>query len=314
VQVNCLLRTWNARSLAVLCTMLLTCVSGGAFAQSETPVPGHYPPGQSGIRGASTPPVGTAYTNFSRFFTKGEIKDAGGDTVGKVGNLGFANISMFSWVSDHKILGMNYGISGGIPFSTKYRRTSNGDIEASGFALGDVLITPIALYGKSSEWDYQAQFTVWTPSGSFSPGAFDNHGAGFWALVYSLGGAYYPGGKRDDWSLSAVARIEQNFEQKGSGITPGDDIVIDWGIGKIVPAGKRGLDVGVSGFATWQTTSQTGGPSGVDTSRYRNFGIGPEVNIPASEKLAYRVRAQWEFGTRNTVQGNNLWFIVNYRL
>jgi hypothetical protein len=285
-----------------------------AIAQSETPVPGHYPPGQSGIRGASTPPVGAAYTNFSRFFTKGEVKDAGGSTVGEVGNLGFANISMLSWVGDYKILGMNYGVSAGVPFSTKYRRTPGGDIEASGFGLGDVLVTPVALYGKNPAWDYQAQFTVWTPSGNFSPGAFDNHGTGFWALVYSLGGAYYPGGRRDDWSLSALARIEQNFEQKSSGIAPGDDIVIDWGIGRIVPAGRRPLDVGVSGFATWQITSQTGGPSSVDTSRYRNFGIGPEVNIPASENLAYRVRAQWEFGTRNTVHGNNLWLIVNCRL
>ena len=65
--------------------------------------------------------------------------------MGEVGNLGFANISMFSWVSDDKILGMNFGISGGIPFSTKYRRTSSGDIEKSGFGLGDVLITPVAL-------------------------------------------------------------------------------------------------------------------------------------------------------------------------
>jgi hypothetical protein len=26
----------------------------------------------------------------------------------------------------------------------------------------------------------------------------------------------------------------------------------------------------------------------------------------------FRLRAQWEFDTRNAVQGNNLWFIVNF--
>jgi hypothetical protein len=286
----------------------------GVSAQTENPVPGHYPPGQSGIRGAATPPLGTSYTNFNRFFSKIEAKDSAGNTLQSVGHLGYANISMISWTGERKVLGMNYGVSMGVPFSAKYRRTASGQIESAGLELGDVLVTPLALYGTSREWDYQLQFTVWTPSGGFTPGAFDNHGSGFWALVYSLGAVLYPGGRRDDWSLSALARIEQNFEQNPTGITPGSDIVIDWGIGKIIRVGKTKVDVGVSGYATWQLSSQTGGPPGLDATPYRNFGVGPEVSIPVGDKLAYRLRAHWEFDTHNMVQGNSLWFIVNWRL
>jgi hypothetical protein len=284
-----------------------------ASSQTQTPVTGHYPPGQSGIRGANSPEAGIAYTNFSRFFTNLEVKDANGNDVKGVDELRYANISMIAWTTDFEILGMKYGVTAGIPFSTGNISPSAEDVESSSFGLGDILITPLALYGKSADFDYQVQFTVWTPSGRFSPGAADNRGSGFWELVYSLGGVYYPGGSRDAWSFSALARIEQNFEQRGSGVTPGDDIVTDWGAGRVVHLGHHPFDVGVSGFGVWQITSQTGGAPGTDTSRYHYYGIGPEAATSITEKLALRVRAQWEFAAHNVVQGNNLWLIFNYR-
>ena len=197
---------------------------------------------------------GIAYTNFSRFFSNLEITDASGEGVQNLDELRYANISMLTWTTDLEFLGMRYGALAGVPFSTGNLRPSGDDVD-SGFGLGDVLITPLALYGESTRFDYQVQLTVWTASGRFSPGADDNRGAGFWALVYSLGGVFYPGGDRERWSLSAVARIEQNFEQADSGITPGDDIVVDWGVGRIVHAGGHPIDIGVSGFAAWQMTT-----------------------------------------------------------
>jgi hypothetical protein len=284
-----------------------------AFSQTQTPVMGHYPPGQSGIRGASSPDAGIAYTNFSRFFSNLEVKDANGNTVKDANELRYANINVIAWTTDFEVLGMRYGASVGIPFSTGNINPSAEDVEASSIGLGDILITPLALYGKSTDFDYQVQFTVWTPTGKFSPGATNNRGLGYWELVYSLGGVYFPGGNREAWSFSALMRIEQNFEQQDSGIKPGDDIVIDWGVGRIVHLGGHPIDAGVSGFGAWQITSQVGGAAGTDTSHYRFYGIGPEVSMPLTEQLALRIRAQWEFGGYNVVQGNNLWIIFNYR-
>ena len=157
---------------------------------------------------------------------------------------------------DWELFGLRYGALAGIPFAT-------GDLSSpapeSGFGLGDILVTPISLYGKSTSFDYQFQFTVWTPSGHFSPGSARNRGTGFWALVYSLGGVYYPAGNREAWSLSAVARVEQNFQQRGSGIEPGSDVVIDWGVGRAFRVGqpfarRRGL--GVRDMATHRATGR----------------------------------------------------------
>ena len=284
--------------------ILIVGVGPDALAQMQTPVTAHYPPGQSGIRGASTPDPGFMYTNFSRFFTNLQL--VAPSSTQSIQELRYANISMFTWTTDWKFLGLRYGALAGIPFATGDLSEPTGE---SGFGLGDILVTPISLYGKSRSFDYQLQFTVWTPSGRFSPGSTANRGTGFWALVYSLGGVYYPGGRRDAWSISAVARIEQNFEQRGTGITPGADIVVDWGVGRMFGV----VDVGISGFGAWQITSQEGGPPGTEHERYRLLGIGPEASLTIFDPLTLRVRAQWEFAAHDIVRGNNLWIILNYR-
>ena len=298
-------RTLRPRVELIAALLAVTATASAA----QTPIPGKYPPGQSGIRGAANPRTGWTYTNFNRFFTNLEVHDEG--SVQPVNELRFANISMFTWASDHRVLGMKYGALCGIPFATGNLQASSSDIGSKSFGLGDVLVTPISLNGAASTLDYQFQFTVWTPSGHFEPGGASNRGNGAWALVYSIGGVAYPGGARDDWSLSAVARFEQNFEQKETGVKPGDDVVVDWGLGKVLPASSRPFEVGVSGFGTWQLSEQEGG---AHTGPYRYFGAGPEASKPLNDWLALRLRLQWEFGTRNAIQGNNAWLIANFRL
>jgi hypothetical protein len=280
-----------------------------ALGQTSPPIAGHYPPGQTGLRGAAFAAPGLSYTNFSRLFSNLEVKGEDSDTIGSVGEARYANVSMITWTTERTVFGMNYGVLLGIPFATGDLTPSGDNSNTGGFDLGDVLFTPISLYGRTSDLDYQLQFTVWSASGRFHPGAPDNRGTGFWSLVYSLGAVWYPGGDRDDWSLSAVARFEQNFEQRSSGIRPGNDVVIDWGIGKTLQVGGYPVELGVSGFAVWQLSEQSSG----NPNLYRYFGIGPELSVALTDRWAMRLRAHWEFATRNAIQGNNIWFIVNYR-
>src|SRR4051794_11610217 len=165
-----------------------------ARAQPARPVTGHYPPGQSGIRGAATPEAGVTYTNFSRLFTNEEVFDAAGNVVDE---FRYANISMLSWTTSRTLFHMRYGALLGVPFPTGNLRGAGRAVVSTHLGLGDVLLTPLSLYGKAEAFDYQVQFTVWTPSGRFSSASPDNRGTGFWALVYSLGGVYYPEGNRD---------------------------------------------------------------------------------------------------------------------
>jgi hypothetical protein len=300
--------------MARVAAAAIACAVAAAplVARAATPVAGHYPPGQSGLRGAGAAPPGFAITNFNRAFSNLEATDAQGNASGGVGELRYANITMLTWATNARVFGMRYGALAGIPFATGNLNPSSDETASSAFGLGDVLVTPLSLYGSSASWDTQLQFTVWSASGNFEPSGTKNRGAGFWALVYSAGGVWYPRGGRDDWSASAIARFEQNFEQRDTGIQPGNDLVVDWGVGKVVRRQRARVEAGVSGFATWQTNRQSGTPGGVDPSPYRYFGAGPEASLRPWERWTFRVRAQWEFGVRNAVQGNNLWCIVHF--
>jgi len=94
---------------------------------------GHYPPGQAGLRGASTPDAGIAYTNFSRFFSNLEVMNANGSKVKDVSELRYANISVFAWTTDFEVIGMRYGASVGIPFSTGNINPSSEEVQSSSF-------------------------------------------------------------------------------------------------------------------------------------------------------------------------------------
>ena len=276
-----------------------------------TPLTGHYPPGLSGIRGAATPDPGVSLTNFNRFFTNLELHDAGENNWGELDGR-YANITMITWTSHAKVLGMSYGALMGIPFVTGNLRPSGGDFDSNGFGLGDIMLTPVSLYGKSNVFDYQLQFTVWSASGHFEQGSTENRGTGFWSLMYSIGAVYYPDARRDAWSISWVIRVEQNFEQKATRIQPGDDIISEWAVGRVVQVRSHALDVGVSGFFTLQFTTQEGGGD-QDLSHYRYEGLGPEANLSITDNFAVGMRVQWEFDAHNAVRGDNYWLILNYQ-
>jgi len=284
--------------------------------RSPTPVTGHYPGGHVGLLGGGTPEPGAGYVDFNRFHTGGTLKDAQGNTIEQTDKVFYANINVITFTSKKKILGMNYGMLLALPFNDIATRPAHQSGTTTGFGIGDLAFVPFGLYGKSKSFDYQVGAGLWTPTGKFTPGASNNHGSGFWEMIYSLGGVYYPDGNRRSWSISGVARIEQNFTQSGTGINVGDDIVIDYGVGKLMIFGKsfkHVFDFGVSGFATTQFTHESGTNAALNTSLYRVFALGPEVRYKIPKwKLGFIVRSQWDFGAVNTSQGYTLWLAAGY--
>ena len=278
-----------------------------SLAASQTPVAGHYPPGQSGIRGAAIPAPGFGITNFSRLFSNLEVKDAHGETTEEKSEVRYANITMITWKPPWRPLGLQYAAQCGIPFATGNLNASADELGSKSFGLGDVLVTPISLYAAAAAWDVQFQFTYWSKSGNFEPGGTKNRGTGFDALVLSLGGVWYSRPAREGWSVSAISRFEQNFEQEGTGITPGDDVVVDWGVGRTLGA----VEAGISGFGGWQLSTQEGGGA---PARYSYLGIGPEASWRAGGPWTLRVRAHFEFDAKNAVEGNGLWLIAHCAL
>ncbi len=300
----------DARQFACSIGLAAALFFCAAEAEASSPIHGHYPPGQTGLLGAAFPEPGWSITDFNRLFSNLVTKNASGATTGEPDEARYANILLAGWTSGVKLFGMNYGAFVGVPFATGNLNPTDDGVTNSAIGLGDIIVTPLSLSGKSRDFDYQFQLSVWTPSGKFTPGGLANRGSGFWSLIYSSGAVWYPGGDRHLWNVSAMVRYEQNFEQTGTNIKPGNNLDLDWGLGRYVRTALGKFNLGVSGFATWQATTQSGGPS---SGRYRYYGAGPEIGAVIADGWVARVRAQWEFGTKNAVQGNNIWLILNYQ-
>ena len=238
-------RAMTGRRTCLAAAMILLMVSA---AEAATPVHGHYPPGQTGLRGAAAAAPGWFITDFNRLFSNLDVKDANGTSVSHAGEQRYANILMTGWTSETKILGMNYGALIGVPFATGNINPGLGDTTSSDFALGDIIVTPVSLYGASLP---TLTTSCSSRSGPRRDGSSSKPNQSRLRLLvgdHSAGGVWYPGGDRQDWSVSAVARLEQNFEQPGTGITPGDNFDLDWGIGKVMRLGPYRFDAGVSGL------------------------------------------------------------------
>jgi len=203
-----------------------------AAAQEQAPIAGHYPGGHVGIRGGATPGPGIAYGGFLRVQSIYALKNDSGDTVENESTSLFANINVLSGVTKTKLLGGAYGWMLVVPFNEQIDRPNSlNGLETGGFGLGDIALIPLALYRKSKAFDWQAGVGAFVPPGEFEGGGSTNHGTGFWTPLLSLGAVWYPGGKRDSWSGSAVSRWEFNGTQEDTDIEVGDEVVVDWGSG-----------------------------------------------------------------------------------
>ena len=66
----------SIRRTGLVATLVLLTVP--TAARTATPVHGHYPPGQTGLRGAAAAAPGWSITDFNRLFSNLDVKDAKG--------------------------------------------------------------------------------------------------------------------------------------------------------------------------------------------------------------------------------------------
>ena len=98
-------------------------------------------------------------------------------------------------------------------------------------------------------------------------------------------------------------------------VTPGDTLNLGWGPGKSFLKGA--LNVGVVGYAQWQTTKNRG--SDVRAFRQkayeRAYAVGPEVDftLQVFQKnfAQFVMRYEVEFGARATTQGQALFGAIS---
>lgn len=292
-----LTRTVRTSTIVAAILLLIFCQMAGA----QQPISGNYAPGAStGMKGAVQPPPGTfVFENGTMFYNTQDFINSSGDELPIPTVNAVANRTILGYVTDWKIFGGDYFPAVILPFAEIALRPEPG--ARKDFEFGDLILQPIALGWNQDSWHYQFAYNLWLPTGRFNEGASNNVGKGLYSHMFT-GGATWLEDAENPWAGTLMLRYEFLDKQEDTDIEPGQVMTVEGSLGKQI---FEGVDLGMTGYASFQTTKEDRSPPGTDTSKYRFFGIGPEFNwrpssLPGAQ-LA--VRSYYEFGARNSTEG-----------
>ena len=248
-------RIASAAALALL-------VAAGAQAE------GHYVPGVEGMQGPSVPPPGVYYLGYLVNYNIDSLRAPGSSEAIPGRNKGSvtALANRLVWVTNHKFLGADYGIETIIPVM----RTSLDFANSKDSGVGDVYVGPLVLGWHGPQWDAVAAAGMWLDTASTREPA--SPGKGFKSTMLTGGLTYYFDGAKTITG-SALARYEFN-SRKDNGIRPGQQLTVEWGLGKSFGTFSAGL----VGYSQWQTTNDNGVGASDDKSSVH--AVGAEVVYP----------------------------------
>ncbi len=269
------------------------------FANSALAAHGHYVNGVEGIKAASLPPPGTYWRMYNTFYNAGEFKDRDGNSDKTFDVNVYAFVNRFVYTTDKKVMGADFAMDAIIPLVYTDISWANAGLGDNRFGLGDIAIEPVILawHGKRSDTVLGAGFYM--PTGKYNMNRPASPGKGYWTVMFSAGGTWYFDQEKT-WSASLLARYEIHTNQRDTHTNVGDDFHFEWGIGKKL---NKTTEVGLAGYCYWQVGEDKG--QYAIPGKQRVFAAGPEVNFNIAKwQSNICIRSLWEFGAKNTSEGN----------
>lgn len=262
--------------------LTLAAMLAGGAAQAE----GHYVTGVEGLQGSSVPPAGNYYLGYLvHYDINGFQAPDSKDGIGGSGKV-TALANRFVKITDTKLFGADYGFETIIPVL----RTSVkvGGLDASDSGVGDVYVGPLVLGWHGAQWDAVAATGMWLDTASNTPGDPTSPGKGYKSTMLTGGMTYYFD-QQKSISGSALFRYEYNGK-KDNGVRPGDQLSLEWGVGKNYGA----YSLGVVGYSQWQLSNDKG--SAAAPGKAERHALGAELVYPvASAGLFLKGAAYKEF-------------------
>jgi hypothetical protein len=273
----------------------------------------HYAPGVEGIKGASLPPPGVYFRDYSYFYWADQLNDASGNKFGPA-NLDvftYVNLPRLMWITDTKFLGGYLGVDGFLPFVYQ-KASANPGFSDSTTGVGDFFAEG-TLSWHIQQFDFALGSGVDAPTGNSpsSPGPSTQPGLGYWTFMQTAGATWYVD-EAKTWAVSALNRLEFNTEQRDTGITYGDAYTLEWGVSKSV---CKEADLGIVGYYQRQLTGNSGAPSTPPVSGLnRVAAVGPEATMAFPKQMVFvSLRYNYEFMAHSRAQGNNVTLTLTKR-
>jgi hypothetical protein len=236
-----------------------------------------------------------------------EIKSPTGTTVTGPGGgplgasiTGFANVHRFIHVTEHKILGADYAWNAVLPLVYIDSRISGWGVDDEELRIGDINVEPFVMEWHEPRYDFGFVYGLFAPTASRDDNRPALPGKAFWTNYAGVAGTWFFDEERT-WSASFLSRYEMCSRRHDRDITPGDNFSFEWGVAR---THEKTLNLGVSGFCSWQVQLDEGTDVTYTNVRDRAFGIGPEIQYFSPElKVGYHFRFWWEFDAVDRSEG-----------
>ncbi len=285
---------------------LVSTLIGTPLLAAETNA---YVNGTSGILGGSVPPPGLYYVMYNRLYRSANFRDGSGDAArtddGRDLNgyiSAFANAHRLIHVTDYKIAGADFMWNLVVPYVDVDLDIGAFGISDSSSDFGDINVEPFVIQWHDPKWDFGLVYGLYAPTGRRDDSRPALAGKNFWTHYAGIGATYFFDDERS-WSFSILSRYEKHTKRKNKDITAGDDFSFEWGFGKQI---EPGLQLGISGYAQWQVSDDSGRDVDYDASVHdRVFGIGPELHyVFPGTSIQMQFRWWTEFGAIDRPEGS----------
>ena len=271
---------------------------------------GVYPLGMSATGSGIVADPGLSYSNMFLFYSRDKSVGPDGEVTATGHSSVLMDMNTIAWVAKKRVLGeAKFSMAATIPIANNSLSSDlNGAISGGG-GLADSFYQPPIFGWLFVRADIKAAYGFLAPTGSFDPGANDNVGSGYWTHVVSSGQTFFPTESRRT-AISAFQMYEVHGSQSGTDIRPGDTMNLDFSVLQTLPErGATRVQVGLVGYAAWQTSAKTG-PTVIaaeSAARYRinALGVGAVVAMPErSVTLGFKYFD--EFSNESTFEGHSL--------
>lgn len=270
---------------------------------------GHYVPGSLGLGAGTLPPPGIHYAGYNLYYTADTMVDGSGNKLNLDADLTvFANVNQFVYVTDKTILGGWYTMDLIVPVVYTDLKLGALGYDDSDVGVGDLCVEPFALIWHRDRYDFGLGLAFYLPTAPSSQSV--SPGRGFYSVMESIGGTYYFD-KAKTWDFSLYTRWLQNGENRNTDITEGANMVAEYGLGKSIPNGNKGIfKCGLVGYTYAQLTEDSG--TGATDDKYKGNAIGAEARYMTFKPLPlqFSLRYQQEYGVENGTEGDSFCFTL----
>ena len=274
-----------------------------------------YPNGAETWLAGALPPPGNYFLNYFGYYS-GDLVDGGGKKVPGAGVDAWFNAFRFVQITEHKILGGNWGWHVIVP--VVHQDVNLGFGGKSKVGLGDITVNPFVLSWHTKNWHWAAALDINLPVGAYKSGdPRTSIGANYWSVEPIFAFTYLGD---TGWEVSAkfmynIKSKNKDFRQPLAFSDPkathesGDEFHMDYLVGKRFGPWA----VGLSGYYLKQTTNDKVngqtigvGPGGIWSEGRKGevFAIGPTVSY--TTKGGVHFTGQWnrETSAENRFEGD----------